>query len=142
MTAIFRIILILASLGTWIYISRKLKKAQVDTHDTIFWIFFSVILILISLFPRIADWLSARLGIYSTVNMVFLIIIFALLLRVFLLTIKCSQMDHRIKILVEELALREKKDEKKRRKWVKPAMTPVVLKEEGEGKKDSSMDAG
>ena len=142
MTPIFRIILILASLGTWIYISRKLKKAQVDTHDTIFWIFFSIILFLISLFPQAADWLSAQLGIYSTVNMVFLIIIFALLLRLFLLTIKCSQMDHRIKILVEELALREKRDEEKRRKWVRPVMTYVVLEEEEKGKKHSLMDAG
>lgn len=111
MSAVLRVILILASLGTCIYISRKLKKAQVDTHDTIFWVFFSFILILVSVFPEIADWLAMRLGIYSTENMVFLIIIFALMLRVFQLTIKSSQMEHRIRILVEELAIREKQDE-------------------------------
>lgn len=76
MSAVFRIILILASIATCFYISRKLKRAQVDTHDTGFWLLFSFILILISIFPQIADWLAAQLGIYSTVNMVFLIIIF------------------------------------------------------------------
>ena len=123
MSAILRVILILASLVTCIYISRKLKKAQVDTHDTIFWLMFSFILILVSIFPGIADWLSRRLGIYSTVNMVFLIIIFALLLRVFLLTIKISQMENRIRILVEELAIREKDNEKAaKKKWIRPEM--------------------
>ena len=123
MSAILRVILILASLVTCIYISRKLKNAQVDTHDTIFWLMFSFVLILVSIFPGIADWLSMRLGIYSTVNMVFLIIIFALLLRVFLLTIKISQMENRIRILVEELAIREKDNEKAaKKKWIRPEM--------------------
>lgn len=110
MSAVFRIILVLASLATLIYISRKLKKAQVDTHDTIFWLMFSFILILLSIFPDIANVVSNILGIYSTVNTVFLIIIFALLIRVFLLTIKISQMEHKIRVLVEELAIREKKE--------------------------------
>ena len=110
MSAVFRIILVLVSLATLIYISRKLKKAQVDTHDTIFWLMFSFILILLSIFPDIANVVSNILGIYSTVNTVFLIIIFALLIRVFLLTIKISQMEHKIRVLVEELAIREKKE--------------------------------
>lgn len=123
MSAVLRVILILASLATCIFISRKLKNAQVDTHDTIFWLMFSFVLILVSIFPGIADWLSMRLGIYSTVNMVFLIIIFALLLRVFLLTIKISQMENRIRILVEELAIREKDNEKAaKKKWIRPEM--------------------
>ncbi|MCC2255250.1 DUF2304 domain-containing protein [Ruminococcus sp. CLA-AA-H200] len=110
MSAVFRIILVLASLATLIYISRKLKKAQVDTHDTIFWLVFCFLLILLSIFPDIANVVSNILGIYSTVNTVFLIIIFALLIRVFLLTIKISQMEHKIRVLVEELAIREKKE--------------------------------
>ena len=72
--------------------------------------FRALVLILISIFPQIADWLAAQLGIYSTVNMVFLIIIFALLLRVFLLTIKTSQLEHKLRVLVEELAIREKEN--------------------------------
>ena len=131
MSTVLRVILILASLVTCIYISRKLKKAQVDTHDTIFWLMFSFVLILVSIFPEIADWLSMRLGIYSTVNMVFLIIIFALLLRVFLLTIKISQMEHRVSILVEKLAIREKDSRKaKQKKWIRPEMKILDLKEQ------------
>ena len=131
MSTVLRVILILASLVTCIYISRKLKKAQVDTHDTIFWLMFSFVLILVSIFPEIADWLSMRLGIYSTVNMVFLIIIFALLLRVFLLTIKISQMEHRVSILVEELAIREKDSRKaKQKNWIRQEMKILEMKEQ------------
>ena len=131
MSTVLRVILILASLVTCIYISRKLKTAQGDTHDTIFWLMFSFVLILVSIFPEIADWLSMSLGIYSTVNMVFLIIIFALLLRVFLLTIKISQMEHRVSILVEELAIREKDSRKaKQKKWIRPEMKILDLKEQ------------
>ena len=129
MSVILRVILILASLATCIYISRKLKNAQIDTHDTIFWILFRFVLILVSIFPGIADWLSTRLGIYSTVNMVFLIIIFALMFRVFLLTIKISQMENRIRILVEELAIREKEmTQEKGKKWIKPERKNFDLK--------------
>ena len=52
--------------------------------------------------------------------MVFLLIIFALLLRVFQLTIESSQMEHKIRILVEELAIRDKAvqvSEKKDTRW-------------------------
>ena len=127
MSAVFRIILVLASVATCLYISRKLKKAQVDTHDTVYWILFSGVLILVSAFPGIADWAAGVLGIYTTANMVFLIIIFALLIRVFLLTIKSSQMEHKIRVLVEELAIREKTLEEsgikeKKRKWITPHM--------------------
>ena len=94
-----------------------------DTHDTIFWILFSAVLILVSVFPRIADRLAQTLGIYSTENTVFLIIIFALLLRVFLLTIRSSQIEHRVRVLVEELAIREKEQQAKKKRWVKPEMT-------------------
>ena len=143
MSLVLRIILILASVGTCFYISRKLKKAQVDTHDTIFWLLFSCILILVSIFPKDADWMAQRLGIYSTVNMVFLLIIFALLLRVFQLTIKSSQMEHKIRILVEELAIRDKavqvseekilEGQKKERVWVKPEMKICYFHTSGSG---------
>lgn len=116
MSEIFRVILILASIGTCIFISRKLKKAQVDAHDVIFWILFAGVLILLSLFPKIADKLAALVGIYSPENFVFLIIIFSLFIRVFLMNIKISQLQHKMMDLVGELAIKDKIDSEKREK--------------------------
>lgn len=125
MSAFFRVVLIIASISTLIYISRKLKKAQVNTHDTVYWILFSGLLIVLSLFPQIADWLAHFLEVRTTENAVFLIIIFALLIRVFLLTVKTSQMEHRMRILVEELAIREEisqENKKEKKTWTRPEM--------------------
>lgn len=136
MSTFFRGILIIGSVLTWFYISRKLKKSQADTHDVVFWLLFSGVLILVSLFPQIADELARIMEVKTTENTVFLIIIFALLIRVFLLTLKVSQLGNRIRVLVEELALREKGKEEKRQKkqWVEPRLyfyeRPKRLKQE------------
>lgn len=108
MSGILRICLIVASVLTCVYIQRKLKKAQVRGYDTIFWLLFSGVLILISIFPEIADWAAKLVGIYSSENVVFLIIIFSLLIRVFLMTLKISRLENSVVNLVEELAIRDK----------------------------------
>lgn len=105
MTIFFRVILFAVSLSNFIYVSQKLKKSQVEGHATIFWILFSAILIIVSVFPILADELANLLGIYSTENMVFLIIIFTLLVREFFMTIKCSNMEYKIRLMAEELAI-------------------------------------
>ena len=108
MSGILRICLIVASVLTCVFIQRKLKKAQVRGYDTIFWLLFSGVLILISIFPEIADWMARLVGIYSSENVVFLIIIFSLLIRVFLMTLKISRLENSVVNLVEELAIRDK----------------------------------
>lgn len=116
MSGELRIILVLASIVTCIYISRKLKKSQVAGYDMVFWLLFSGVLIVVSIFPQIVDWCSGIMGIYSSENMIFLIIIFALLIRVFLLSIKSSQLERKIVVLVEELAVKEKMKEQNENK--------------------------
>ena len=108
MSGILRICLIVASVLTCVFIQRKLKKAQVRGYDTIFWLLFSGVLILISIFPEIADWTARLVGVYSSENVVFLIIIFSLLIRVFLMTLKISRLENSVVNLVEELAIRDK----------------------------------
>lgn len=44
------------------------------------------------------------------INFVFLMIIFLLLIRCFLLSIRVSELDDKIKNLVEEIAIRENKN--------------------------------
>ena len=105
-----RIVLLVASVMTCAYISRKLKKSQIQIMDTVFWIGLSVICCNIAAFPQIVACLSNLLGFMAPVNFVFLSIIFLLLIRCFLLSIRVSQLDDRLKNLVEELALREKEN--------------------------------
>lgn len=102
-----RILLLVFSLGSFWYIIRKIKKAQIKIEDSIFWIFAWGVIVLISIFPEMVYFLTNILGIISPVNFVYLVIIFVLLIKVFLMSIKLSQMENKIKNLAEEIAIKD-----------------------------------
>lgn len=114
MTLVFRVILILVSLFTFISIIRKIRNAKVQIEYSLFWIVFSAVLLLFSIFPQIPSFVTNLLGIYSTVNFIFLFVIFILLVHQFMNSIKISQLEQKLKELTQELAVRElrKVDEK------------------------------
>lgn len=107
MSISLRIILIIASALTCWYITRKLRKSQIQIMDTVFWLLLTIIFIIMALFPQFVNWISDMMGFMAPVNFIFLVMIFLLLLRCFLLSIKVSQLDDKLKNLVEELAVRE-----------------------------------
>lgn len=119
MTTMLRLVLILVSAATMIMMLQKIRKAKLQIEDAIFWVLVSLMFVLFSLFPPVADFLAHMLGIYATVNFLFLFIIFLLLMRVFSMTIRMSQQETKLKELAQKLALyeleqREKGQEKKR----------------------------
>lgn len=107
MSIALRGMLLFASFITCVYIARKLRKSQVQVIDTVFWIGISVIFIVLSIFPGIASTLSNLMGFQAPVNFIFLLMIFLLLIRCFLMSVRISQLEETIKNLVEELAIRE-----------------------------------
>ena len=66
-------------------------------------------LVVFSLFPAVADFAAHCLGIYSTANFLFLFAIFVLIVKVFYMTIHISQLEMKIRELVQQMALDEKK---------------------------------
>lgn len=108
MSVYLRITLIVASVFTCAYIARKLRKSQVQVIDTVFWIGMSVTFVVLSIFPHIAEFGAVLFGFMAPVNFIFLMVIFLLLLRCFLLSIRISQLEDKFQNLVEELAIREK----------------------------------
>lgn len=112
MTLVFRVVLIAVSLGTLFGIVRKIRNAKVQIENAIFWIGFSTLLLILSIFPIIAEIVADLLGIYSTVNFIFLFVIFILLIHQFANSIKISQLENKVNELTQEIAVREirKKD--------------------------------
>lgn len=102
---ILRIVLIVASVLVAIYTIKKIRKAQLNIDDSIFWIGFSVMLIIISVFPQIPVYLSKLLDIASPVNFVFLFVIFLIVVKLFKLAIEISVVKHRLNSLVQKIAL-------------------------------------
>lgn len=106
----FRLLLVIASLLLCIYLIHKIKQAQMKIEDSIYWIFISLCFLLLSFFPNLATIVSKWIGIESTVNLVFLVIIFMLLIKLFFQSIKISQMEYKICSLVQENALKSYED--------------------------------
>lgn len=113
MTMTLRIALVLVSLGTFSLMMRKIRQSKLQIESAIFWIVFSIVLVVFSIFPSVADFASRLLGIYATTNFLFLFAIFLLIVKVFYMTIHISQLETRVKELVQQMAL-EKNGEKSR----------------------------
>lgn len=107
-----RIALIIISLLTCYYTLSKIRKSQMQIEDSLFWIFTSISLVVLSIFPKIAFFFAGLFAIDSAVNFVFLVIIFILILKVFMLSIRLSQTEERLKSLVQRLAIDSNKNEK------------------------------
>ncbi len=108
MTPNFRIVLIVVSLLSTIYILKKIRQSKLQIEYAIFWIIFAGVLVIISLFPWIVTLFTRLLGMQLPVNFVFMVFIFILLLKLFMMTIELSTLENKVKDLTQELALAEK----------------------------------
>ena len=100
-----RIILICTSLASAIYVIRKIRKSQMRIGDSIYWIFFTALVVFLSMFPNIVLFLAECIGVESPANLLFLIMIFASIGKIFFLSLKNSQLEYKICILAEEGAI-------------------------------------
>ena len=114
MSAAIRICLILGSFFSFCYMMRRIRKAQVQIEDTIFWLIFSILLLLLSLFPEVAYYASSLLGFQAPINFVYLVIIAVLIVNQFLMTIRMSQLDSKVRKLAQRVALNEEKIEREK----------------------------
>lgn len=94
-------------MATTALIMRRIRQSKLQIEDSIFWIGFSFILILFSIFPQIPAILARMAGTYTTANFIFLAVIFLLIVKMFHMSIKMSQLETRVKELVQEMALEE-----------------------------------
>lgn len=113
MSTTLRALLIFASLMTVIWILRQIRKFKVKMEDAIFWMFFAAILLLLAIVPELSFKLSELLGFMSPINLVFIVIIFLLVEKIFTLSIIVSQLEEKIAVLSAEVALRSKAETKR-----------------------------
>jgi hypothetical protein len=114
MSVMLRVCLIAASVLTMILMMQKIRRSKVQIEDALFWVFFSFILILFSVFPKVAYLLSDLVGTEAPSNCIFLLVIFLLLVKVFSLSVRISQLETKLKELVQKIAIGEAdKDEDK-----------------------------
>ena len=122
MTPTLRVVLIVVSILTTFMIMRKIRQSKLQIEDSIFWLGFSSILIVFSIFPGLPDLLAERAGTYTTANFIYLAVIFLLIVKMFHMSIKQSQLETKIKDLAQKIAL----DENERGKEAQTSVKKVV----------------
>lgn len=116
MTLLFRIILLAVCLFTYFFLHHSIKKERMRIEESIFWLILSLLLLVFAIFPGIPDILARLLGIYSTANFLFLFVIFILLLRLFYVNAALGKLEERVKTLVQNEALRDRREREKDRR--------------------------
>lgn len=112
MSLALRILLIVFCAIVMIFVFRKIRKTDFVIEDSFFWIIFCLVLLIISIFPKLCYSVSYLLGFESPSNFIFLVVIFLLLAKVFLLTVKVSKMQMKLNNLIQKYAIdsHDKKD--------------------------------
>ncbi len=114
MTLNLRVILIICSILSFILCVRKIKQAKLKVENSIIWMSGSIILILMSIFSKAVEWISQKLGFMAPVNFVFVTIIAFLLIEVYMLNLKITEVNEKVKNLNHYIALRENEEKNKR----------------------------
>lgn len=121
MTPIFRVLLIVVSLLTTYYILKRIRQSKLQIEYAIFWILFSGVLIVFSLFPWLVSLFTRMIGMQLPVNFIFLLFIFVLMVKMFFMTIELSTLENKVKDLTQELALEEKERQDVQKKLLEEA---------------------
>ena len=107
-----RVLLILGSLATMLFMLRRIRKSQVQIEDTLFWLLFGAGILVISIWPGIIYRIAYALGFQSPMSMVYLLMIFVLLIKQFFMTLRISQLDSKLRSLTQKVALNQEKAER------------------------------
>lgn len=112
MSIVLRIMLLVASMFSCVWIVHRIRGAQVRLEDTLFWIVSAIVLAALGLFPELSYRMSEMLGIQSPANFIFFIMICLLFEKVLTMSILHSQMEEKYINMAAEMALRCKDLEK------------------------------
>lgn len=113
MSTTLRILLIVISVFSYFLCIMRIKQSKLKIENSIVWLIGSTILILMSVFVGVVEWISQKLGFMAPVNFVFFIVIIFLLIQTFVNNIKLSILNEKIKELNHYIALLENKKKEK-----------------------------
>lgn len=112
MTITLKIILIITSLFSCFLCIIRIKQAKLKVENSVVWLIGSIVLILMSIFYNIVEWISCKLGFMAPVNFVFSVVLVFLLMQTFIDNLRISALNEKIKDLDHYIALKENEDNK------------------------------
>ncbi|MCF0246658.1 MAG: DUF2304 domain-containing protein [Ileibacterium sp.] len=102
-----QLVFIIASLLTFVYVILRIRKHGLNIEDSITWILWSILLLIVSFFPQISIFVSNALGFISPSNFILVLFIFFLYIMVFTQNIEISKLKGKQQDLIQKLSLIE-----------------------------------
>lgn len=101
---------LVASILVYMYIIFYfLRKRNLNIKYTLLWLFSAVIMLIVTIFPSIINFIAHILGVIDPVNIVFTIEGMFSLLILLSLTLIVSDLNHKFRILAQNMGLMEER---------------------------------
>lgn len=110
MSIYIRILLIIGAVLMLAFMLKKIRQSKLKIEYIIFWIVFSTLLVFVGIFPQVVTWISMLLGFQAPINLVFLLIIFVLIIKLFFNTLQISALENKVDSLAQQIAIDRKLD--------------------------------
>lgn len=110
-----RVILITGAILLMAFMLKRIRQSKLKIEYTVFWITFSGVLVIMGIFPKLFYKISDFLGFQSPINMIYLVIIFILIVKMFFMTLQISQLENKIDSLTQQIAIDRKCDNDRRK---------------------------
>lgn len=109
LNTVLRISLILGIMIYFCILFFLINKKSLNLKYSLLWILSGIIMLIISIFPKIMIFITELLGIVDMTNGLFTVIIFCIILILISITSIVSKMNDRNKQLIQKCALLEKR---------------------------------
>ncbi len=109
MNVALRLFLLVGAFAVFAMVIRKIRKSEMQSGDSVFWLVFAGSFVVLAIFPQVAFALSDLLGFASPSNFIFICAIALLLIKLFTLSAEVARLRQKLVALTQEIALREKR---------------------------------
>lgn len=112
MTLKIQALLVIGTILFFILLQRLIKKSKMTSDLASIWILFCLVLVIIAIFPYGLYLISDMLGVISSVNLLFVVLIFILLCLIFYLYLKIAFLETKLVSLIQYVGLQKNKKNK------------------------------
>ncbi|MCB7194724.1 DUF2304 domain-containing protein [[Clostridium] scindens] len=114
-SGLLRILLIVSAVLLLIFMLKRIRYAKLKIEYAVFWIAFAAVLVIMGVFPQLCYIISDFIGFQSPISMVFLIIIFVMIVKMFFMTLNISNLENKVDNLTQQIAIDRKQDKDERK---------------------------
>ena len=107
MTRTLQVFMLAAVVVYFIFLFRLLRQNKLNLKYSLLWIISGIIMLILAVFPRLLDFFSGIVGIFSPVNALFAVLFFCGIIILISLTAIVSALNERIKRMTQTIALLE-----------------------------------